>query len=51
MLIAAAAAALVPLALGAMTSLYHLNQVNVQLLQDFSGSDRRVAVAALARGC
>jgi hypothetical protein len=51
MLIAAPAAALFPLDLDAMTSLYHLNQVNVQLLQDSSGSDRPVAVAALARGC
>jgi hypothetical protein len=50
-LIAAPAAALIPLDLGAMTSLYHFIQVNVQLLQDFSGSYRPVAVAALARGC
>jgi len=51
MLIAAPAAALVPLDLGAMTPLYHLNQVNVQLLLDFSGSEAPVAVAALVRGC
>ena len=51
MLIAAPAAALVPLDLGAMTSLYHYMWVNVQLLLDFGGSGTRVTVAALARGC
>jgi hypothetical protein len=50
-LIAAPAAALVRLDLGAMTSLYHFNLVNVQLLLDFGGSEAPVAVAARARGC
>jgi hypothetical protein len=50
-LIAAPAAALVTFDLDTMTSLYHLNQVNVQLLLDFSAAGLPVAVAALASGC